>query len=238
LARASHNAALATAPRAPQSRFKHLELVGIRDAKVLLVLVLQQGLVKQQLLDLDEPIAQSELSQISNELNDKLPGADADQVAAYGTGLDPDEGGETPGAQALLVRQVTMLVAEIMERIDGRLGGPIYRDGLAQVLERPEFTSSDNVRKIVSVFEQRPLLEQLMGEFSDGDDIQVVISGDGRYRELEDVSLIIGSYGVDDLATGVLGVVGPLRMSYGRTISAVRFVSHLMSEMVEDMYGE
>jgi len=238
LARASHNAALATAPRAPQSRFKHLELVGIRDTKVLLVLVLQQGLVKQQLLDLDEPIAQSELSQISNELNDKLQGSDADQIAAYGTGLNPLEVGETPDAQALLARQVTMLVAEIMERIDGRLGGPIYRDGLAQVLERPEFTSSDNVRKIVSVFEQRPLLEQLLDEFADGGDVQVVISGDGRYRELEDVSLIIGSYGVNDLATGVLGVVGPLRMSYGRTISAVRFVAHLMSEMVEDMYGE
>ena len=46
-----------------------------------------------------------------------------------------------------------------------------------------------------------------------------------------------GAYGVIDRATGLLGVVGPLRMSYGRTMEAVRFVAALMSEMVEDIYG-
>ena len=51
LARTSNSAALATAPRAPQSRFKHIELVGIQETKVLLVLVLHGGIVKQRLLD-------------------------------------------------------------------------------------------------------------------------------------------------------------------------------------------
>jgi len=230
LARASRSAALATAPRTAHSRFKHLELVAIRDTRVLLVLVLQQGTVKQQLLDLDEAIAQSELSQVSNELNDKLHGADVAQISAAYSAL------ETQNVQALFTRQVALLVLEIMERIDQRLSGPIYRDGLAQVLEAPEFTSGDHVRKIVSVFEQRPLLQQIVDEYADDNGVQVVISGDGRYAELEDVSLIIGSYGGEH-ATGILGVIGPLRMSYGRTIGAVRFVARLMSEMVEDMYG-
>ncbi|NJN80955.1 MAG: hypothetical protein HC802_00795 [Caldilineaceae bacterium] len=48
---------------------------------------------------------------------------------------------------------------------------------------------------------------------------------------------MLSRYGVLDHATGVLGVIGPLRMSYGRTISAVRFVAALMSEMVEEIYG-
>jgi len=227
LARTSQSAALATAPRSARSHFKHLELVEIHDTKVLLVLVLQDGTVKQQLLDLDKPMEQSELSQVSNELNDHLSRANAELVTTKYLILSP------------FARQVAVLISEIMERIDNHMNGQIYRDGLVQILEAPDFAGADHVRKIVRVFEQRTLLEQVLGEYPDSTtDIQVVIAGEGRYAELQDISLVIGRYGVTDRATGVVGVIGPLRMSYGRTISAVRFVSGLMSEMVEDMYAD
>lgn len=230
LARTSQSAALATAPRAARSRYKHVELVGIHDTKVLLVLVLQDGTVKQQLLDLDEPMEQRELSLVSNELNDLLARADVNAITAVYGRLTP------------FAHQVALLICEIMERIDTQLDGQIYRDGLAQVLEAPEFAGSEDVRKIVRVFEQRSLLEQVLGDYHNGstdpNNIQVFIAGEGRYADLQDISLVIGRYGITNRATGLIGVVGPLRMPYGRTISAVRFVSGLMSEMVEDMYAD
>jgi heat-inducible transcriptional repressor len=232
LARASHNAALATAPRANRSRFKHLELVGIRDTKVLLVLVLQDGTVKQQLLDLDQPIDQGELSAISNELNDRLQSLTFGEIRTISELFHGRHGN-----QALLARQVALLAAEIMERIDTRVSGPIYRDGLTQILDAQEFVDNEHMHKIVRVFEQRSLLEQIVDEYMNEDGLQVVINGEGRIRELQDISLVLGSYGSTEHATGVLGVIGPVRMSYGRTIGAVRFVAALMSEMVEELYG-
>jgi len=225
LAKASQNAALATTPRAVKARFKHMELVEIHGTKVLLVLVLQEGTVKQQLLDLDQPMEQRELSQISNELNDLLAGCDIKAITHQTTLLSP------------FARQVAVLVADIIERIDLQFSGQIYRDGLAQILDAPEFTGSENVRKIVQVFEQAPILEQVLGNFTSGADVQVLIAGDGRYADLQDVSLIIGRYGSGDQVTGLLGVIGPLRMSYGRTIGAVRYVGSLMSEVVEEIVG-
>ncbi len=227
LARTSQSAALATAPRAARSHFKHLELVGIHDTKVLLVLVLQDGTVKQQLLDLDQPMEQRELSLASNELNEELARADAEAITSKAVLLAP------------FARQVALLISEVMERIDNHISGQIYRDGLVQILEAPDFAGGEHVRKIVRVFEQRTLLEQVLGEYPDNaTGIQVMIAGEGRYAELQDISLVIGRYGVSDRATGVVGVIGPLRMPYGRTISAVRFVSGLMSEMVEDIYAD
>jgi len=227
LARTSQSAALATAPRAARSHFKHLELVGIHDTKVLLVLVLQDGTVKQQLLDLDQSTEQRELSLVSNELNEQLARADAEAIIVKTTLLAP------------FARQVALLISEVMERIDNHISGQIYRDGLVQILEAPDFAGGEHVRKIVRVFEQRTLLEQVLGEYPDNaTGIQVMIAGEGRYAELQDISLVIGRYGVTDRATGVVGVIGPLRMPYSRTISAVRFVSGLMSEMVEDIYAD
>lgn len=225
LARTTQSAALATAPRTNISRFKHLELVAIHGIKVLLILVLQEGAVKQQLLDLDQPMEQAELSRTSNELNAHLVGLGAGAIREKYEGLSP------------FARQVAMLVVDLIGNMDRQINNTIYRDGLMQILDAPEFAEGDNVRRIVQVFEEQSVLEQVVDQYSDMDDIHVVISGDGRFAELRDISLVLARYGVMDRATGLLGVMGPRRMLYGRTMGAVRFVAALMSEMVEEIYS-
>ena len=225
LARASHGAALATAPRSARCRFKHMELVHIHSTKVLLVLVLQEGAVKQQLLDINEEIDQGELSRISNELNAHLQGCHASTISTHAASLSP------------FSRQVGMLVMDAMQRMDDQGSGPIFRDGLADVLRLPEFAEGENVRKIVQVLEQPNLLEQIADQYVQHNAVHVVISGDGRYDQLRDVSIVLARYGSGDRISGLLGVIGPVRMWYDRSIGAVRFVSDLMSEMVEDIYG-
>lgn len=225
LARTSQAAALATLPRASQSQFKHVELISIYGSRVIMVLVLQAGIVKQHLLDLEEPISQAELSQVSNELNEKLAAKSSAAILQSVQTLSP------------LAQHASLLITELMENLDQQVSHHIYRDGLAQVLEAPEFAEGDSVRTLVQVLEERTLLQQIVNEFGQQGTVQVVIAGDGRYTELQAVSIVIGRYGVAGRATGVLGVVGPLRMSYGRTIGAVRYVSSLMSDLVQEMYG-
>lgn len=224
LARTAQGAAVATAPRTIRCTFKHMELVHIQGTKVLLVLVLQEGAIKQQLLDLDQPMEQSELSRISNELNDQLVGLDGGGIAVTATRLTP------------FAAQVAGLAAETMRRLEQHTGGVVFRDGLAEVLSAPEFAEGENARRIVRVLEEPALIEQIAAGLP-GDAVHVVIAGDGRYDDLRDVSLVLSRYGVGDRVSGLLGVIGPVRMRYGRTIGAVRFVSDLMSEKLEEMYG-
>jgi heat-inducible transcriptional repressor len=226
LARASLSAALATTPRAAESRFKHLELVEIRDAVVLLVLVLQEGAVKQQIITLEAPVDQSELSRTSNELNAKLANAGVTRIQA------------TLPALSGLAGEVAELVVEMMGRMNDQLGERIYRDGLAQVLEAPEFAEGENMRRIVQVMEQRSLLEEVLAELVTVSDVQVLIAGEGRFVELEDISLVLSRYGVENEATGMIGVIGPVRMPYARTIGAVRYVAGLMSDLMHQIYGK
>jgi heat-inducible transcriptional repressor len=224
LARTTQSAALATAPRTSVSRFKHLELVAIHGIKVLLILVLQEGTVKQQLLDLDQPMEQSELSRASNELNAHLAGLSARAISEKIEQVSP------------FARQVGLLVVDLIASLDRQSSGQLYRDGLMQILEAPEFAEGENARRIVQVFEEQSVIEQVADQYGGMEDIQVVISGDGRFAELRDISLVLSRYGVMDQATGLLGVVGPRRMLYGRTMGAVRFVAALMSEIVEEIY--
>jgi heat-inducible transcriptional repressor len=65
----------------------------------------------------------------------------------------------------------------------------------------------------------------------------VVIGGDGDWEDLKDCSMVLARYGAPGFATGALGVLGPTRMSYGRTISAVRYVAGLLSDLVIEAFA-
>ncbi|MCB0112991.1 MAG: heat-inducible transcription repressor HrcA [Caldilineaceae bacterium] len=226
LARASQAAALATLPRAHETRFKHLELLAIRDSVVLVVLVLQGGAVKQQIITLDAPLEQPDLSRISNELNEKFADATTNVIVSEALTL------------STLAHDIAMLVLDLMKREDEHLSEGIYRDGLAQMLEAPEFAEGENMRRIVQVFEQRSFLDEVLTELVSVSHVHVLIAGEGRYVELQDVALVLSRYGVEDEATGMLGVIGPMRMPYARTIGAVRYVSDLMSDLMHQIYGK
>ncbi len=225
LAQTTQAAALATAPRSTRSYYKHMELVSIHDIRVLLVLVLQDGAVKQQMIDIQQPMEQDELSRISNELNQHLVNLDMTAIRRESVTLSP------------FAQQIAQLTIEMMDRSSRSSASRIYRDGLGQMLNEPEFADGENMRGIVHVFEEQSLLQQVVDEFADLDGIHVVISGDGRYDELHDTSLVLSRYGVANHIGGLLGVIGPLRMSYGRTMGAVGYVARIMSDLVSDIYG-
>jgi len=226
LAHASRGAALVTSPRVHRSRFKHLELLSTHGQLVLLVLVLQKGMVKQQMLTLRQSMTQEDLSRVSRWLNDVFRGLEAHEIREQIAPLPTFE------------QEVGTLIASIMDHVDHR-ESRVFRDGLVNVLSQPEFESS--AQHVAQVFSAGGPLDLLLSDMlsmtGDRESIQIVIGGEGRLNELSDFSLVLSRYGVNGFATGALGVLGPLRMPYARTVSVVRFISHLLSNLVFDLYG-
>ena len=67
-------------------------------------------------------------------------------------------------------------------------------------------------------------------------DVHVLIGTENEPAEMQDVSLVLATYGQPGRAMGVVGVLGPTRMAYPQAIGTVRFVSGLMNELVEQLY--
>lgn len=229
LAHQSQAASLVTAPRSERSVFKHLELISTRGRQVLMVLVLSGGEVNQQMLTLAEPISQERLSIVAQSFNDLLLGLDRESIAALSDKFDA------------LEQDIIKLILDDLRQASDMLTGEIYHDGLAHVLTEPEFETTDIARNALRVFEERQLLEDLLTRTvlsNDLSGVQVLIGGEGNWEELRDFSIVLARYGAPGLATGTLGVLGPIRMPYGRTISTVRFVAGLLSDLVEDILLE
>jgi len=226
LAHTSHNAALVTAPKSTLCHFKHVELISIRDNIVLMVLVLQGGTLKQQILTLDSPVEQDELLPMARQLTDLWSGLNAKNIAATTITL-PNE----------IAHKVCDVVIDTMRRIEARRSSDIYRDGLLNILNHPEFKNRAGIQQIIRVLEERQLVDQLVGEALQHGGVQIIIGGKGKWEEFSEVGIVLASYGVEDEVTGAMGVLGPLRMPYSRTVSVVQYMSHLMSNLISDLYG-
>jgi heat-inducible transcriptional repressor len=228
MARTTRGAALVTAPQAIQSRYKHLQLISTQGRMVLLILVLQGGMVKQQMLNLAELLNQETLNEASDRLNQLLHGLAANEIEARLAELPP------------LEADIATLVTGIMNLTDTHTSGIVYRDGLGEVLQEPEFAEGEQAQGLVRVMEERSFLNAVLADALSPEvgSVRVLIGGEGRWDELRACSLVLARYGVTGFVTGALGVVGPTRMSYGRAISAVSFVAGLLSDLVYDMYAE
>jgi heat-inducible transcriptional repressor len=225
LAHTTNAASIITLPHASRCRVKHVELIGISDGLALVVLVLQEGLVRQQLVRMVSPApTQEQLNSIASKLN------------AFFGNLDRIDIMNRPADLTLFEGRVREVIVELMERVDTRGTSDLYRDGLIHVLRQPEFAQADAIRQIIEILEERSLFEQIASEIRSTRGVQVIIGGEGRWHEISDVSLVMSPYGVEGVTAGIMGVVGPMRMPYGRAVGAVRFMAGLMSHLLADVY--
>jgi len=226
LAHQSRAASLVTAPHPDQARFKHLELIASRGRQVLMVLVLIGGEILQRFITLAEQVTQEQLSSSAAKLTSLFVGKSSGSMQVDPTLLSP------------LETDLFNMVLDEMKQADSMVSGEMVLDGLTNVLAEPEFSGSEEARRALRILEEKPLLHDILSQTvlsrSSTGGVQVLIGGEGIYDALSQCSFVIARYGTPGIATGTLGVLGPMRMPYGRTISIVRFLSSLLSNLVAD----
>jgi heat-inducible transcriptional repressor len=243
LARTAQNASVVTPPRADQLRFKSVELIGIHDAIVLVVLVFHGGTVKQQTLTLDAARPQEELRRDAGRISERFADATItriEEIVAQAR-LQPNVFNE-------LEMTVVELIARAMRQFEDQLKEQIYSDGLIEMLSQPEFFPTlikeddaqralSRMRRVLDLLKSGKGLAPLILQALANEGVQVVIGGEHSEDEMREYSVVLARYGVDGSATGVLGIIGPTRMPYPRSISTVRYISSVMSDLLSELYG-
>ena len=211
--------AMATIPRAPLARFKHLELVALQEFLVLMVLVLQEAKVKQQVFRTDELLTQEALTATSHRLNVAYGGLNVQQLTPYSL-----------AENSPLETQVTRSIVQMMEAEELAAPDALQLEGLRNLLAQPEFTSTQRVRSLIDVVEERRMLGSLLSRIALTPGVNVVIGRENPAEELQDMSIVVASYGTPATLSGTIGLIGPTRLQYGKAIAAVRYLSDLMGD--------
>jgi len=223
LARLAHNLALVTHPRVYNPRLKRLGLIALRPTLALLVAVLHQARMRQLPLPLEEAASQEELDRAAHHLTALYQGLTRQEIQAREASLSSLEARALDACLGLMAEEE----AEYYET-------PLI-EGLGELFGQPEFTLAEKVIELVEIARGRLryLLPQLLVEGP----VRVIIGRENPEEALRSLSLVLAPYGVGGQFQGVLGVLGPTRMPYQRSISATRYLSSLLNEAIMHYYG-
>ena len=226
IAQMVQNIAVVTIPKPEAYHFKHLELVSLHDSMALVILVLAGAKVREQLITFEQIIAQLELTSIATKLSTAYYGLNSSQISAKGTKF------------SVLEQQITDCVVRLMEVENEHEYEERYLDGLHFMLNQPEFAYSQRLLALMELVEHRSLLRSIVPAELTVEEVQVIIGKENRTEAIHNYSVVISQYGLPTEAVGTIGVIGPTRMPYARTIATVSYLSLILSGLVAKLYGE
>jgi heat-inducible transcriptional repressor len=217
--------AMVTSPRQQSVRLRHFELLSLQPRLVLLIIVTQDSAVTQSMIHVESEVDQSSLSAVSTYLNVEL----ANQTAAEMRNRLAELNG--------FERLVADHIVTTLEAGESGARTEVMHDGLEHMVRQPEFLESERMHRIVRLLRGGTLLTMLLPQIdAGGNDVQVLIGEEIDADLLQPYGIVIGSYGLDSNVTGLIGIVGPTRMYYERSISTVRYMAGLMSDMMQELY--
>jgi len=225
LARLLGNMAVVSLPRPPKCRLMLVEILSIHENQALLVIILYGGRIREQLVNFENPISQVMLSAMAAKLSHFYSGLAGSQILDKEAELSPAE------------KQVISIIARTMQAEDEQVYQEPYLDGIHLMLSQPEFALSERVRGLLELVEHRSLLNAIVSSRATGKKIQVVIGHENRVAVFQGCSVVIGLYGLQNIAVGNLAVVGPTRMAYAHSIAVVSYLTAVLSELVTELYG-
>jgi heat-inducible transcriptional repressor len=222
LARAAGNVSVVSAPIPQSPRLRHLELVSLQPRLGLIILVTTDGAVRQVMAHWPEDADQEALSPL------------ADTLAAALRGLTPDEVASQIAGASGLARAALEQIATALRGMTAN-GAPVRHSGLEHVLSQPEFSDAAEAQELLALLGGGTFLRAMLPRLEEGPGVQVFIGQENPTDELRRLGIVVSTYGIDGEVVGILGVVGPTRMAYDRSISSVRYMARLMSDLMADL---
>ncbi len=110
----------------------------------------------------------------------------------------------------------------------------IYSSGLSNILKQPEFSDVAHARRVMELIEHEDLLARILEEYSRKQDLNIFIGHENRFRETQDLSIIVAQHKLRGLSPGAIGIIGPTRMDYDRITSILNYLTKEFDDLVKE----
>jgi heat-inducible transcriptional repressor len=219
-------------PFAPEEAvFQEIEFLPLAGSRVLVVVVAEGGRVSRKAIDVGTALTGIELREAAGYLTREFAGLSLERVrAAIVSRLNQDR-----TLRDALVLRAIRLARSSLDAFPVR--SPLFVDGASSLLAlEPDETggvSMTTLGALMRMVEEKERLVRILNEYIDGTGLTVVIGQEHRAPDLRPFSLVAATF-VDGPRRGTIGVIGPMRMHYSRTIAVVDGMAHAVSRVLRD----
>jgi heat-inducible transcriptional repressor len=224
LSELSENVGIVVWPSLADNSLKHIRFVRLPDSRILVVLVSTSNIVHDKVITIDEGFTQDELDKTARYLNAEFSGKSLQTIRDEIVALMREE----KALYDKLLRNA-MLLCEGSLQGEDEATAEVYLDGASNILSKPEFAGAEGIRELFRTFEAKSRLVKILNECVAGNSavgsVRVIIGRENVASSMKRCSVITSSYRVGGDVSGTLGVVGPMRIEYGRMMAVVNYLA-------------
>ncbi len=224
LSQLTKQVALVQYPSLGRSSVRHIELVNAGMNRLLAIIIADTGRIEQRTIETLVPVTDDFLADLRRGLNEVLAGELFVDVPGRLDGFSDRFAPE-------LRPMVNVVVATLMESIVVQNEERVVVGGTAH-LTRSVDGFPNTVGPVLEALEEHVVLLRLFGEAATPDSLTVRIGHENPVEELHGASVVSVGYGSGDQAVANIGVLGPTRMDYAGSITAVRAVARYVGQIL------
>jgi heat-inducible transcriptional repressor len=218
LSRLTDHAAVVFAPILERSVVRHVELVRLSAERAMLVLVTDTGRVENHIMLIPAAIGDELLDEASEILRRATVDGHHDSVVANIQAV-------VEQLPVELRQPIATVSVAVEEDLSTRENERLYLEGTSNIVDEHKFADLETVRQVIGALEHRRVVLETMADALRATDVSVTIGSENIFEEMQSCSIVAAPYGAEGNILGTLGVVGPTRMDYRKTIAAVYEVS-------------
>ena len=226
LSELSENVGIVVWPSLAENRLRHIRFVRLPDRRVLVVLVSNSNIVHDKVITLDEEFTQDELDRTARYLNVEFSGKSLLAIRAEIMELLREE----KALYDTVLRNAMLLCERSLQ--DEEATAEVYLDGTSNILSKPEFSGAERIRELFRMFEEKSRLVKILNECISSQpsigNVRVVIGRENVASSMKGCAVITTSYEVGGDVLGAIGVVGPMRIEYGRMMAMVNYLARFI----------
>ena len=219
LAMNTNYATMVTAPQYKDTKLKFIQLSQVDENQLLAVIVVEGNVVKNKLIDVEEPLANDEVLKLNILLNSFLQGLSLQEINLELMQTMRIQAGMHAPILEHIFTGITDAIAKAREL-------EVYTSGTTNILKYPELGSLERASQLLGVLEEKKALVELIDEArqENGNDqnIQVYIGEEAPVQNMKDCSIVTATYELEEGVKGTIGIIGPKRMDYEKVVATLK----------------
>jgi len=227
----THYTSMGVTPKMKSNIIKTIQVIPVDFDKVLLILVTDTGIVKNNMAIVKEYLTDDVIGKIANMLNKKYCGLSTEKIIA----LTENNMGIISGISRDTLSRVHDAVMDCIRKVQNL---EIYLEGATNILNYPEFKDVIKAQDFLNALEEKDILQKLLSYSEKNGNIKIRIGSENEIEKIRDCTLITAAYSMGEIAIGSIGVIGPTRMEYPKVISSMRYIRKKINEEIKKMIGE
>jgi heat-inducible transcriptional repressor len=221
LASDTNYTSMITKPQYKKHLVKFLQLSDFDKHKLLMVLVLDNNIVKNRIIDVPVELDKEMVLKLNIVLNTFLQGLGIEGINISVIQKLKEQAGEYKELVEIILDEIAKIIEE-----EDQL--QIYTSGTTNILKYPELSDKEKASEILYALEEKHMLSEIISKKVEAADdneetgIQVYIGNESSIESMKDCSLVTATYKIEDGVYGKVGIIGPKRMDYEKVVEALQ----------------